>query len=74
MQSPLQNVPPQHTEPWMQDDGQDDSHVPLSQVMSPEPKGSGPHAPPGAHGQLSVPSGHVFTISHQVPYDIDETT
>lgn len=67
MQSPLHSEPPQHTEPTMQDDGQLDSHVPFAQVMSPEPQGSGPHTPPGAHGQLGIPSGHVFTISHQVP-------
>jgi hypothetical protein len=74
MQSPLHREPPQHTEPTMQEDGQLDSHVPFAQVMLPEPKGSGPHAPPGAHGQFIVPSGHVFTISHQVPYEVELTT
>ena len=74
MQSPLHSEPPQHTEPTMQEDGQLDSQVPFAQVMSPEPKGSGPHTSPGAHGQPAVPSGHVFTISHQVPYEVDETT
>ena len=74
MQSPLQSAPPQQTEPTMHEDGQDDSQVPFAQTMSPGPKGSGPHTLPGAHGQLSVPSGHASTTWHQVPYEVELTT